>query len=350
MAYDNTPIEVDCTACDELREHAPDFVQYGMTEKICASLKNDTGLNPDASDVHDDCEDLNMANECLIGRLDDEVESYDTCDWKKFMHKFLPNLHQLLRAFICVICGLWTNVHALWAEIKKIWAEIDDIWDAINDIKSEITRIWNSITSLGNRITTNENAISSIKTQIANIISKLTVSSYLGILTLYTNTRVEGSGSGNQAPAFNTNVRQGNLPSSVLQVASDYKGIVVKNTTSVPLLIETTFNSSIYTDQHICCCFIVITRDGKAVGQTPFITPTTYDQQVEAEAFILQPGSSTTMRYYFRIGDANSYFLSQFGKSDSVGDCRCRLDPNNSSNPENQGSYFVVRASSVVDQ
>ena len=336
MAYDNTPREVDCTACDELREHAPDFVQYGVTEKICASLKNDTGLNPDASDVNTDCEDLDTANECLIGRMDDELESYDQCDWKVFMHKFIPNLHQLLRAFICVICGLWTNIHSLWSEIASIWEQIQSI---LNQIAAILTRLTNI-----------EGNITTIKNQISTILSKLTAVSYLGILTLYTTVRKEGSGSGNQAPAFNTSVRQGNLPSSVLSVASDYKGIVVSNTTSVPLLIETTFNSSIYTDQHICSCFIVVTRDGKTVGQTPFITPSTYDQQVEAEAFILQPGQSTTMRYYFRIGDANDYFLSQFGKSGSVGDCRCRLDPNNSSNPENQGSYFVVRASSVVDQ
>ena len=276
----------DCNACEELRNHAPDFIQNGVTDTICTSLKNNTGLNPTATTVHDDCEDLDLANDCLVGRMDKEVDAYDVCDWKDFMHSFIPNLWNLLKSIICTICGLWLQ---------------------------------------------------------------LEINSYQGILTLYTTVRNEGSGSGNQSPAFNTNTLQGNIPSGVLTVASDYKGIVVNNTTSVPLLVETTFNSSIYTDQHICSCFIVVTRDGKTVGQTPFITPSTYDQQVRAESFILKAGETATMRYYFRIGDANEYFLSQFGKSDSKGDCRCRLDPNVSSNPENQGSYFSVQVSSITD-
>lgn len=276
-------VKPDCNACEDLREHAPDFVFNGVTDTVCTSLKNDTGLNPEATVIHDDCEDLNLANDCLVGRMDNELDSYDVCDWKDFMHKFIPNLWNLLKAMICTICGLWIRIK---------------------------------------------------------------VASYIGILTLYTDERVEGSGSGNQAPAFNFNVRQGNMPSSVLQVASDYKGIVVKNTVSVPILVESTFNSSIWTDQHLCSCFIVITRDGNPVGQTPFITPRTYDQQVEAEPFILQPGETATMRYYFRIGDANTWFVSQFG---GTGDCRCRLDAKDLSNPENQGSYFSVRVSSIIE-
>lgn len=328
--------DINCNACEELREYAPDFVQNGVTTTVCNSMKNDTGINPNVSVTHTDCEDLNDVNDCLVGRMDDELEAYDTCDWKKFMHKFIPNLYTLLKLMICAICGLWVNIHDLWDQIDLLWAEI--------------AAIKKRLTNLENRMNTVESAITSIRNQISSILNKLTVSSYVGILTLYTTTRVEGSGSGNQAPAFNSNVRQGNIASSVLTVTNDYKGIKVNNTTSVPLLVDCTFNSSIYTDQHICCCFIVITKDGYTVGQTPFITPTTYDQQVRAESFILQPGQSCTMKYYFRIGDANSYFLSQFGKSDSVGDCRCRLDPNNSSNPENQRSYFTVKVTSIVDQ
>lgn len=320
---------INCSACEEILEYAPDFAQNGVTDTVCNSMKNDTGINPQVSVTHTDCEDLNLANDCLVGRMDDELEAYDSCEWKKFMHKLLPNLYNLLKLMICAICGLWVNVHDLWDEIDQLWAQIRSILLRLTDIEGDITNI---------------------KNQIRDILVKLNVASYLGILTLTTSTRQEGSGSGNQAPAFNRNTRQGNIASSVLQVASDYKGIVVNNTTTVPLLVETTFNSSIYTDQHICCCFIVVTRDGTTIGQTPFITPTTYDQQVMAQPFILQPGQTATMRYYFRIGDANSYFLSQFGKSDSVGDCRCRLDAENPSNPENQGSYFSVRVTSVVDQ
>lgn len=284
--------QIDCNACAELREIAPEFVQNGVTSTVCTSLKNDTGLNPNLTVAHTDCEDLDTANDCLIGEMDAKIEAHDVCDWKQYMHKLVPNLYEMLKAMICAMCGLWTNIHRLWNQV--------------------------------------------------------TISSYIGILTLYTTTRQYGDGEGNQAPAFNTNVKQGNIPASVLTVASDYKGIVVNNTTSVPLLVETTFNSSIATDQHICCCFIVVTKDGYTVGQTPFITPGTYDQQVVAEPFILQPGASCTMRYYFRVGDANNYFLSQFGRPDSQGLCQCVLDPNVSSNPENQRSYFSVKVTSIV--
>lgn len=284
--------QIDCNACAELRESASEFVQNGVTDTVCTSLKNDTGFNPNLTVAHTDCEDLDTANDCLIGEMDAKIEAHDVCDWKEYMHKFVPNLYEMLKAMICAMCGLWSNVHRLWNQI--------------------------------------------------------TITSYVGILTLYTSTRVEGSGSGNQAPAFNQNTRQGNMPTSVLSVASDYKGIVVNNTTTVPLLVDCTFNSSIYTDQHICCCFIVVTKDGFTIGQTPFITPNTYDQQVMAESFVLQPGASCTLRYYFRIGDANDYFLQQFGKSGSEGICKCVLDPNVSSNPENQRSYFTVKVTSIV--
>lgn len=275
----------DCNACEDLRQNSAEFVQNGVTDNVCASLKNNTGFNP--SSGHDDCTDLHNANDCLVGNMEDEIEAYDVCDWKEYMKKFVPNVWTTLKAIICSICGLWI---------------------------------------------------------------KLEQTAYMGILTLYTSKAVNGTGKGNQAPAFNTNVRQGNVPTSVLSVASDYKGIVVKNTTSVPLFVETTFNSSINTGQHFASTFLVVTKDGSRIGQTPFITPDTYDQQVMAEPFILQPGQSATMRYYFRIGHANTWFIKQFGYSDSKRKyVKCRLDPNVSSDPENQRSYFSVKVTSIVD-
>lgn len=104
---------VDCSACTDLKNTAPDFVQNGVTKTVCNSLKNDTGLNPRLTTLHDDCEDLDMATDCMIGMMENEVDSYDLCDWKKFMKKFISNLTQILKAIICAICGLWTNVHDL---------------------------------------------------------------------------------------------------------------------------------------------------------------------------------------------------------------------------------------------
>lgn len=111
----------DCNACEELREHAPDFVFNGITTEICTSLQNDTGLNPKATTLHTDCEDLDTANDCMVGRMDKEVDSYDVCDWKKFMHAFIPNVWIVIKGIICAICGLWKTVHKHECEIDYMF-------------------------------------------------------------------------------------------------------------------------------------------------------------------------------------------------------------------------------------
>lgn len=96
----------NCKACDDLRQYAPEFVLNGVTDTVCASLKNNTGLNP--SNSRDDCTDLDAANDCLIGNMEEEVDAYDVCDWKAFMKEFIPNVWTVIKAIICSICGLWT--------------------------------------------------------------------------------------------------------------------------------------------------------------------------------------------------------------------------------------------------
>lgn len=104
---------INCDACTELRENAAAFLVNGVTEDVCTSLQNNTGFNPDLEEPRTDCEDLDAANDCLVGMLDDELEAYDVCDWKKFMHKFIPNIWSVVKAIICSICGLWTRVEKL---------------------------------------------------------------------------------------------------------------------------------------------------------------------------------------------------------------------------------------------
>ena len=132
-------LNVNCDACEDIRETDPSLIVNGWSDSECTSMKNDTGLV--ASKGHDDCEDLTDMNDCMIGNLDADLEKYDVCDWKKFMHKFIPNLWTLESAIICAICGIWTNIHNLWAEIAKIWK-------AINDILEEIQNLWNNIRNI----------------------------------------------------------------------------------------------------------------------------------------------------------------------------------------------------------
>lgn len=105
--------QIDCNACAELRETAPEFVQNGVTTRVCTSLKNDTGFNPSLTVAHTDCQDLDTANDCLIGEMDAKIEAHDVCDWKQYMHKLVPNLYEMLKAMICAMCGLWTRIHAI---------------------------------------------------------------------------------------------------------------------------------------------------------------------------------------------------------------------------------------------
>lgn len=98
----------DCGSCEDLRTSAPHFVANGFTNTECTSLKNNTGLNP--SSGHDDCEDLNDMADCLVGNMEQELSAYDTCDWKPFMKKFIPNVWSTLKGIICSLCGLWERM------------------------------------------------------------------------------------------------------------------------------------------------------------------------------------------------------------------------------------------------
>lgn len=109
--------EVHCAACEDIKQNVPEFVANGFTEEMCASMKNDTGLK--ASVGHNDCTDLDNLNDCLIGNMETQVESYDVCEWKDFIKPFINNLWTTLKAMICAICGIWTNIHSLWETIRS---------------------------------------------------------------------------------------------------------------------------------------------------------------------------------------------------------------------------------------
>lgn len=129
--------ENNCSVCEDLKQADPNLVVNGIGTTECASLRNDTGLSP--SSGHDDCDDLNLLNDCLVGRMDKELNAYNSCDWKEFMHNFIPNVWTAFKALICAICGLWTNVHNIWTSITQISASITDIYNKIANINTEIS-------------------------------------------------------------------------------------------------------------------------------------------------------------------------------------------------------------------
>ena len=101
-----------CSACNDLREYAPEFVLNGATDNVGEHLKNDDGLS--AADGHTDCEDLLDVNDCLIGNLIDELDAYDVCDWKEFMAAALGNMYETLKSIIYSECGQWCSINGLY--------------------------------------------------------------------------------------------------------------------------------------------------------------------------------------------------------------------------------------------
>lgn len=120
---------VNCKACEDVKSVAPTLACEGFSDEMCTSLQNDTGLSADGG--NNDCTDLDNLNDCLIGNEDANVELYEVCDWKKFMHEFIPNLWTMLKAIICAICGIWTNIHNLWNKVNCVY---DGIVNLINKL------------------------------------------------------------------------------------------------------------------------------------------------------------------------------------------------------------------------
>lgn len=118
-------INVDCTACSDLQENSPSVIVHGIGTTECNNLKNNEGLSGSSND----CNDLNDLNDCLVGNMDAELEAYDICDWKDFMHNFIPNVYTVLKGIICAICGIWTNINKLWCYVEALFGGIEVEFD-----------------------------------------------------------------------------------------------------------------------------------------------------------------------------------------------------------------------------
>ena len=108
----------NCNACDELRQDAPNLIVNGLGDTECASLKNNTGLNP--SNGNDNCTDLENLNDCLIGNMEAEIDAYDVCDWKEYMRKFVENTWTVLKGIICAVCGVWAQISSILSRLAKV--------------------------------------------------------------------------------------------------------------------------------------------------------------------------------------------------------------------------------------
>lgn len=108
--------KVNCSSCEDLREKAPNLFINGFGKTECNYLRNNTGI----SGKSDNCTDLNDMNDCFIGNMEQEVKNYETCDWKEFMRKFIPNVWTMFKAIICALCGIDTNIDKLWCWVENL--------------------------------------------------------------------------------------------------------------------------------------------------------------------------------------------------------------------------------------
>lgn len=122
--------KAQCDACTDLRATSPEFVAYGVTDKIAESLMNNTGLNPELPVLHEDCEDMADVLDCLIGRLN--TDDLATCDVPDFLSRFKGNLYETLKAMNAVDCGLWEKVKLL-DEILELLKALKDKLDECCD-------------------------------------------------------------------------------------------------------------------------------------------------------------------------------------------------------------------------
>lgn len=109
-----------CSACESLKEYAPNFVVNGITDKECNSLQKDKGLNPSLPVLHNNCEDMNDMLDCLYGALQDKLPAYDVCDWKEYMDELMSNMYNMQKAMICSDCGQWKMIWDLLDRVEKL--------------------------------------------------------------------------------------------------------------------------------------------------------------------------------------------------------------------------------------
>lgn len=137
--------EVYCEACETLRTNIPELITEGIDSTMCTSLGNDTGLKPSLN--HNDCTDLNDLNDCLKGNMVAELEKYDPCDWKEYMANYASNDFTITKALICVLCGIWSNIHSLERRVASLENRMTAVEGRVTNLESEVADIWDCLRS-----------------------------------------------------------------------------------------------------------------------------------------------------------------------------------------------------------
>ncbi|GCF92507.1 hypothetical protein NRIC_03980 [Enterococcus florum] len=130
-----------CKACDDLKSTSLETYREGIGDKQCKSLQKDTGLNPDLNVLHNNCEDLNNLNDCLIGRFGEDIDGYDDCDWKEYAKDFNFNLWNMIKALICSDCGQWQMLHDLNERLTALEKRVDTLEKRVDTLEKRVDTI-----------------------------------------------------------------------------------------------------------------------------------------------------------------------------------------------------------------
>lgn len=153
---------INCNACETLKNTSPHFVANGITSTECTSLAADTGLNPNLTNKHNDATDLHTMNDCLVGRQAGELEDYNVCDWQDFMAKFIANLYEMLKGIICALGGVWTHIHNLLTRVAGLETRM-------TNVEGRVTTLESDVSGLKTRVTNLEGDVSGLKTRVSSL-------------------------------------------------------------------------------------------------------------------------------------------------------------------------------------
>lgn len=172
---------INCNACETLKNTSPHFVANGVTSTECTSLAADTGLNPNLTPKHNDATDLHTMNDCLIGRQAGELEEYNVCDWQDFMEKFIANLYEMLKGIICALGGVWTHIHSLLTRVSGLETRMTSVEGRVTTLESDVgglkTRVTNlegDVSGLKMRVTSLEDDMDDVKSDVSNLKTDVT--------------------------------------------------------------------------------------------------------------------------------------------------------------------------------
>lgn len=94
---------MDCSSCDELRQVAPEFARKGLTNNGKNNLANNNGYSGD----NNNCYEVGLANDCLLGTMPCVVNAYDDCNWKEWAVDFSKNVYEMIASLVAWNCGAY---------------------------------------------------------------------------------------------------------------------------------------------------------------------------------------------------------------------------------------------------